>query len=247
MGMAAASHAARRLEGRRIVITGAGSGIGKATALRFAGEGARLALLDLDPGRLEETAERTGGHGFQADVSKEASIAEAVDRAANALGGIDGLVNVAGIMRIGPMGEVPTDVWRQVLDVNLTGTYLVSRCCLPWMQNEAGASIVNIASAAGLLPNAPGLTAYAASKAGVVNLTRAMAAELAPKIRVNCVCPGMVDTPMADGFRANVGNYALKRIADPDEIASVILFLIGADGSYMTGATLAADGGRSFH
>jgi NAD(P)-dependent dehydrogenase (short-subunit alcohol dehydrogenase family) len=247
MGMAAASHAARRLEGRRIVITGAGSGIGKATALRFAGEGARLALLDLDPGRLEETVQRTGGHGFQADVSKEASITEAVDRAAKSLGGIDGLVNVAGIMRIGPMGEVPTDVWRQVLDVNLTGTYLVSRCCLPWMQKEAGASIVNIASAAGLLPNAPGLTAYAASKGGVVNLTRAMAAELAPKIRVNCVCPGMVDTPMAEGFRANVGNYALKRIADPDEIASVILFLISADGSYMTGATLAADGGRSFH
>jgi NAD(P)-dependent dehydrogenase (short-subunit alcohol dehydrogenase family) len=145
------------------------------------------------------------------------------------------------------VGEVPTDVWRQVLDVNLTGTYLVSRCCLPWMQKETGASIVNIASAAGLLPNAPGLTAYAASKGGVVNLTRAMAAELAPKIRVNCVCPGMVDTPMADGFRANVGNYALKRIADPGEIASVILFLTSEDGSYMTGATLAADGGRSFH
>ena len=241
------SKASRRLEGRRIVITGAGSGIGKATALRFASEGARLALLDLDPARLEDTVQRTGAQGFQADVSNEASIADAVERAGQALGGIDGLVNVAGIMRIGPMGEVPTDVWRQVLDVNLTGTYLVSRCCLPWMQKEAGATIVNIASAAGLLPNAPGLTAYAASKGGVVNLTRAMAAELAPKIRVNCVCPGMVDTPMAEGFRANVGNYALKRIADPDEIASVILFLTSADGSYMTGATLAADGGRSFH
>ena len=241
------SKASRRLEGRRIVITGAGSGIGKATALRFASEGARLALLDLDAARLEDSVQRTGAQGFQADVSNEASIADAVERAGQALGGIDGLVNVAGIMRIGPMGEVPTDVWRQVLDVNLTGTYLVSRCCLPWMQKEVGATIVNIASAAGLLPNAPGLTAYAASKGGVVNLTRAMAAELAPKIRVNCVCPGMVDTPMADGFRANVGNYALKRIADPDEIASVILFLTSADGSYMTGATLAADGGRSFH
>ena len=238
---------ARRLEGRRIVITGAASGIGKATALRFALEGASLALLDFDAARLEDTVKRTGGHGFQANVADESSITDAVERAGKALGGIDGLVNVAGIMRVGPMGEVPTDVWRQVLDVNLTGTYLVSRCCLPWLQKAQGSTIVNIASAAGLLPNAPGLTAYAASKGGVINLTRAMAAELAPAIRVNCVCPGMVDTPMADGFHANVGNYALKRIADPDEIASVILFLTSADGSYVTGATLAADGGRTFH
>jgi len=138
-------------------------------------------------------------------------------------------------------------LWRQVLEVNLTGTYLMCRACLPWLRKEGRASIVNIASAAGLLPNAPGLTAYAASKGGVVNLTRAMAAELAPSIRVNTVCPGMVDTPMADGFRTNVGNYALKRIADPAEIANVILFLASVDASYVTGATLAADGGRSYH
>jgi NAD(P)-dependent dehydrogenase (short-subunit alcohol dehydrogenase family) len=138
-------------------------------------------------------------------------------------------------------------VWRQVLEVNLTGTFLVSQACLPWLRKAQGASIVNIASAAGLLPNAPGLTAYAASKGGVVNLTRAMAAELAPAIRVNCVCPGVVDTPMADGLHANVGNYALKRLADPEEIARVILFLTSSDGSYVTGAALAADGGRSFH
>lgn len=138
-------------------------------------------------------------------------------------------------------------VWRQVIDVNLTGTFMVSRACLPWLRQAEGATIVNIASAAGLLPNAPGLTAYAASKGGVVNLGRAMAAELAPAIRVNTVCPGMVDTPMAEGFHANVGNYALKRLAQPAEIARVILFLTSADGSYVTGATLAADGGRSFH
>jgi NAD(P)-dependent dehydrogenase (short-subunit alcohol dehydrogenase family) len=236
-----------RLEGRRIVVTGAASGIGKATALLFAREGARLALLDLEPTGLADTAQLTGGHAFQTDVSSEEAIVSSVAQAGKALGGIDGLVNAAGIMRTGSMTETPMTVWRKVLEVNLTGTYLVSRCCVPWLQKQEGSTIVNIASAAGLLPNAPGLTAYAASKGGVVNLTRAMAAELAPGIRVNCVCPGMVDTPMAAGFHANVGNYALKRMADPEEIARVLLFLTSTDGSYVTGATLAADGGRSFH
>src|SRR5438128_1120653 len=113
-------------------------------------------------------------------------------------------------------------------DVNLTGTYLVIRECLPIMQREAVGTIVNIASAAGLLPNAPGLTAYAASKGAVVNFGRALAAELAPKIRVNTVCPGLVDTPMGDKHRTNVGNYALKRMAEPLEIAQAIQFLLGA-------------------
>jgi NAD(P)-dependent dehydrogenase (short-subunit alcohol dehydrogenase family) len=239
--------ASGRFQGRCIVITGAASGIGKATALLFAAEGARVALLDRDATGLAETTQRTGGHSFQADVANEESVASAVEQAALALGGIDGLVNVAGIMRTGPMDTLSTAVWRQVLEVNFTGTFLVSQACLPWLRKAQGASIVNIASAAGLLPNAPGLTAYAASKGGVVNLTRAMAAELAPAIRVNCVCPGMVDTPMADGLHANVGNYALKRLADPEEIARVILFLTSSDGSYVTGAALAADGGRSFH
>jgi NAD(P)-dependent dehydrogenase (short-subunit alcohol dehydrogenase family) len=131
--------------------------------------------------------------------------------------------------------------------VNLTGTFIVTRACLRFMSLESAGTIVSIASAAGLLPNAPGLTAYAASKGGVINLTRALAAELAPKIRANTVCPGMVDTPMADGFRANVSNYALKRVAAPEEIARVVAFLTSEDSSYVTGATLAADGGRSFH
>jgi NAD(P)-dependent dehydrogenase (short-subunit alcohol dehydrogenase family) len=236
-----------RLNGRRIVITGAASGIGMATALLFAQEGAQLALFDMDEPGAAQTAQRTGGHAFRADVTDEASLESATVRAVQALGGIDGLVNAAGIMPTGRMGDTPVSVWRKVLEVNLTGTWLVSRACLPWLQKERGSTIVNIASAAGLLPNAPGLTAYAASKGGVVNLTRAMAAELAPDIRVTCVCPGMVDTPMADRFRSNVDNYALKRIADPQEIAQVLLFLSSADSSYVTGAILAADGGRSFH
>lgn len=145
------------------------------------------------------------------------------------------------------VGDFDAAGWRRILDVNLTGTYIVVRACLPWLTQATGVTIVNIGSAHGLLPNAPGFTAYAASKGGVVNLSRALAAELAPAIRVNCICPGMVDTLMADGYGANVGNYALPRLTDPLEIARAILFLTSTDSSYVTGATLAADGGRSFH
>ena len=106
---------------------------------------------------------------------------------------------------------------------------------------------MNIASGQGLLPNIPNTTAYAASKGGVVNLTRALAAELAPSIRVNSVCPGMVDTPMTAGFERPLDRYALKRIADPLEIAQAILFLTSTESSFVTGAALAVDGGRTFH
>jgi NAD(P)-dependent dehydrogenase (short-subunit alcohol dehydrogenase family) len=239
--------ASGRLAGRRLVVTGAASGIGKATALLLAQEGAKLALLDRDAAGVQRTADETGGCGLAVDITDEAGVDHAIDAAAAFLGGIDGVVNAAGIMTVGPVAETPVAVWRKTLEVNLTGTYVVTRSCLRFMVAESAATVVNIASAAGLLPNAPGLTAYAASKGGVVNLTRALAAELAPRIRANCVCPGMVDTPMADGFRANVGNYALKRVANPQEIARVVLFLTSADASYVTGATLAADGGRSYH
>jgi NAD(P)-dependent dehydrogenase (short-subunit alcohol dehydrogenase family) len=236
-----------RLAGRRIVITGAASGIGRRTAQLFAEAGAALLLIDRDAERLAGVSAETGGHAAALDITDEQAVADAVAKGAAALGGIDGLVNAAGIMIRGHVGEVPAAEWRRVLEVNLTGTYILARACLPWLTQAQGATIVNIGSAQGLLPNAPGFTAYAASKGGVVNLSRALAAELAPAVRVNCICPGMVDTPMADGYRANTGNYALKRLADPVEIARAILFLTSNEASYVTGATLAADGGRSFH
>lgn len=236
-----------RLDGRRIVITGAASGIGKRTAQLFAAEGAKLGLLDLDRSGVESTARDVNSVSHAVDITDEAAVEEAINRIAEKLGGIDGLVNAAGIMIIGPLADMPAARFRTVVEVNLTGTYIVTRACVPWLAKSTPATVVNIGSAQGLLPNAPGHTAYAASKGAVVNISRALAAELAPAIRVNCICPGMVDTPMADGFKANVGNYALKRLADPGEIARAILFLTSSEASYVTGATLAVDGGRSFH
>jgi NAD(P)-dependent dehydrogenase (short-subunit alcohol dehydrogenase family) len=163
------------------------------------------------------------------------------------MGGIDGVVNAAGIVIRGPVLEVGLAEWRRVIDVNLTGIYIVVRCCLPWLMKAPAATVVNIASGQGLLPNSPEMTAYAASKGGVVNLTRALAAELAPAIRVNSVCPGVVNTPMTAGGQRDVSPYALKRVADPLEIAHALLFLTGAESSFVTGAALAVDGGRTFH
>jgi NAD(P)-dependent dehydrogenase (short-subunit alcohol dehydrogenase family) len=238
---------AGRLQQRHVVITGSASGIGRRTALLFAAEGAALTLLDRSVEGLGEIARETGGLAVEADVTDEGSVAHAVERGATTMGGIDGVVNAAGIVIRGPVLEVGVADWRRVIDVNLTGIYIVVRSCLPWLAKATGATIVNIASGQGLLPNRPEMTAYAASKGGVVNLTRALAAELAPAIRVNSVCPGMVDTPMtADGPR-DVTPYALKRIADPLEIAHAILFLTSSESSFVTGAALAIDGGRTFH
>jgi NAD(P)-dependent dehydrogenase (short-subunit alcohol dehydrogenase family) len=239
--------ATRRLDQRRILITGAASGIGRRTASLFAAEGAALTLIDRDEDGLAAAARETRGLAVAADVTDEASVARAVERGAAAMGGIDGVVNAAGIVLRGSVLEIGLADWRRVIEVNLTGTYIVVRSCLAWLAKAAGATIVNIASGQGLLPNSPQMTAYAASKGGVVNLTRALAAELAPAIRVNSVCPGMVDTPMtADGPR-DVAPYAMKRIADPIEIAQAILFLTSAESSFVTGAALAIDGGRTFH
>ncbi|MEU6443108.1 SDR family oxidoreductase [Streptomyces sp. NPDC047046] len=236
-----------RLRGRRIAVTGAASGIGRATARLFSQEGASLALLDRDPAGLKEIANETDGARFEVDITAEDEVASAAERAATALGGIDGVVNAAGIMYRGRATDVPATNWRQVLEVNLTGTYIVTRSFLPWLTSESAASVVNIASAQGLLPNTPGYSAYAASKGGIIALTKALAAELAPQIRVNCISPGMVNTAMADGHRDGASNYALKRIADPNEIATALLFLTSTDASYVTGSVLGVDGGRAFH
>ena len=236
-----------RLQGRRILITGAASGIGRRTAELFAAEGAALTLLDLNRDGLAEVALATRGLAIEADVTDEGSVVRAVEQGAAAMDGIDGVVNAAGIVISGSVLDLSVASWQRVLDVNLTGTYIVVRGSLPWLLKAPSATIVNIASGQGLLPNVPNNTAYAASKGGVVNLTRALAAELAPSIRANSICPGMVDTPMTAGLQREVDRNAMKRIADPLEIAQAILFLTGTESSFVTGAALAVDGGRTFH
>lgn len=207
-----------------------------------------LTLLDQNAEGLAEMAHETCAHVFAADVTDEASVTRAVAQGASAMGGIDGVVNSAGIHLVrGSVLEVSVEQWRRVLDVNITGAYIVVRCCLPWLKQSPRATIVNVGSGQGLLPNIPNRTAYAASKGGLLNLTRALAAELAPAIRANSVCPGLVDTPLIVNGQASAGNYALKRLGQPIEIAQAILYLTSAESSYVTGAALAVDGGRSFH
>lgn len=242
-----ATGAVRRLTGRRIVVTGAASGIGRATAELFAAEGAVVACLDRNAAAAAEVANAIGGYAIAADITDEGDVTTATSRIQDRLGGIDGLVNAAGIMATGSVEDMPVALWRKIIDVNLIGTYLVTKSSVPLLRRNESGTIVNIASAQGLLPNVADHTAYAASKGGVVNLSRALAAELSPQIRVNAVCPGMVGTPMAIGNRGDAANYAMKRVARPDEIASAILFLTSEESSYVTGATLAVDGGRSFH
>lgn len=236
----------KRLYGRRVVITGAASGIGKAVAELCISEGATVALFDLDLGGAELVLGDARGIAQSVDVRRVDEVEAAVATSAKAMGGIDGLVNAAGIMLIGPTSDFEFDDWNRIIGINLTGSFNVAKSCLPHLVANKG-SVVNIASATGLLPNAPGTVAYAASKGGVVAMSKALAADLAPNVRVNCVCPGLVDTPLSQAFEQNMSNYALRRPAQPEEIARTILFLLSDEASYVTGAALAVDGGRSFH
>lgn len=235
-----------RLAGRRIVVTGAASGIGAAIAQLFVAEGAQVAALDRNAEGIQH------GVAIAADVSDEASVAQAVERAALALGGIDGLVNAAGIANGELLSEVSLEDWRRVIDVNLTGSFLLARACHPYLRAVQDSTIVNFSSGQGLQPFMR-RGAYAASKAGVISLSKSLAMEWAP-IRVNTICPGAVDTPMVrNGYdpevlRTQVGaRYALGRVAEAVEIARAALYLTGGESSFITGVALAVDGGRSYH
>lgn len=244
-----------RLTGRKIVITGAGSGIGRESARIFAREGATLALLDRDRDAAQVTADETGGHVFAVDVTDEAQVKSVIDEAGAALGGIDGLLNSAGILTMKTVDDIDAEEFRRVVDVNLTGTFLVCQAALPWLRQSPTAAIVNIASAQALLPSLLG-SAYAASKAAVMMFSKSIAKELAPAVRVNVICPGATETPMTDqgvapddveGRKALAANYAMKRLCQPDEIANGILFLMSQEASAITGVALAIDNGRTFH
>lgn len=244
-----------RLAGRRIAITGAGSGIGRAAAQLFAREGAELALLDRDEAAAKATAAETGGAVVQVDVTDAADVEKALKRAAEEMGGMDGLLNSAGILSSKPFGSIDPDHWRKVIDVNLTGTFLVCQAALPYLRDAPNAAIVNIASGQALLPSLTG-SAYAASKAGVMMFTKCLAMELAPGIRANAICPGATATPMTDNEippedtarRQKLADaYAMKRLCVPEDIANGILYLMSNEASAVTGIALAVDNGRTYH
>ena len=245
----------QRLAGRKVLITGAASGIGLASARLFARHGAKLALFDIDQQGLDAAAAETGGAAFRVDLANPTETAAAVARAADGLEGLDGVVNCAGVALVRPLADISLEDWARTIAINLTAPYVICRAALPWLGK--GGTVVNIASGVGLHPSGRGTTAYSGSKGGLIAFTKALAAELAPKVRANVVCPGLVKTPMTafmfEGYEDNpmnapaVAHYALKRWAEPPEIANACLFLTSDESSYVTGATLAVDGGRTFH
>lgn len=243
------------LKGRRILVTGAASGIGAQVAQDLAAQGALLAALDVEESQLRALAKKTGALPLQVDLLDAEATDSAVRTAARELGGLDGVVNSAGIADQTAIDALDLARWSRVIAVNLTAPYVICRSALPFLAAAEGAAIVNIASAVALLPDSPRTTAYAASKGGLVAFTKALAAEAAPRVRVNAVCPGLTHTPMVEGAMAaaaairspSTDRYALRRGAKATEISSAIRFLLGPESSFVTGIALAVDGGRTFH
>jgi NAD(P)-dependent dehydrogenase (short-subunit alcohol dehydrogenase family) len=240
-----------------VLVTGAASGIGLAVARMFQQEGASVAMLDRDEVGLTK-ARVVGAVPLTCDVADEPQVRRAVAQAATALGGLDGIVNSAGIDLMRPFEEMTTAEWARVMAVDLTGPMLVCHAALPALKRAGRGTIVNIASGAALRPLEQ-RTAYCAAKAGLVMFGKTLAVDLAAhNIRVNAICPGIIDTPL---FRSSwtdaadpqaeltriLDRYVIKRPGHPDEIAQAALYLTSDESSFVTGAALAVDGGRTFH
>lgn len=249
-----------RLQGRRVLITGGASGIGLATARRFVAEGARVALVDRNADGLAKAAAELGAAAWtaQADVTNEAEVKAAVDGAAKALGGLDGLVNGAGISEWKSLEDLDLASWRRMLSINLDGPFIVAHAALAWLKAAGKATIVNLGSGAGLAPR-QNFSAYCASKGGLVLFTKAIAMDLAPaNIRVNVVCPGIVMTPLVEKNLALTGDRdaaiqryiarnQMHRFGTAEEVADAILYLTSDESSFVTGTALSIDGGSVFH
>ena len=235
-------------------VTGGGSGIGLATARRLLASAWRVAIADRDETALEALRREHAGsadlYATRLDVTDEGAVQTALTAAVAALGGLDGVVNSAGIAADIPALETPVDLFRKILDINVVGSFIVARAAARIMQEQRGGAIVNLASVAGLR-GSKGRSAYGASKGAVAVLTQVLANDLARyRIRVNAVAPGPVDTPMVKTMHTEsdralwARHIPMRRYAEPDEIAAVIEFLLdGTRSGYMTGAIVPVDGG----
>lgn len=241
-----------RFAGRTAIVTGAGSGLGRAVAARIAAEGGKVACLDLAAGPAQETARDAGGgaRAYPTDVSDPAAVQAAIESAAHDLGRPSVVVTCAGIGKFAHTVDMPFADWSRIIAVNLTGTFLVARAALPHLL-DGGGSITTIASNAGL-QGVPYGAAYCASKGGVIQLTRALAAEFLDRgVRVNCVAPGGIKTPLQRAFELPPGGDPehLRRLmtplgrSKPEEVAALVAFIASDEGRYMSGAIVPFDGG----
>ncbi len=249
-----------KLKEKVALVTGAASGIGLATAALFGQEGAKVMCADLNADGAERVAQQIADSGgeaasTQADVSRAADVERMVRETVERWGRLDVLVNNAGIYFILPLTQVPEEEWDRLININLKGVFLGCKYAIPEMVKGGGGAIVNTASIAGLRGSA-NWTTYCASKGGVVQLTKAVAMEVARlKVRVNCVCPGIIDTGMfdqavdmvaadRDELAATIGEmHPMGRIGRPEEVAAAILFLASEEASFITGVPLSVDGG----